>query len=81
MVILLLFFYDGPYRQPWLQLGDKNTKIFYAYLKHQYANNSLHGLINSNGQSIVNSEALKILALEYFETIYNQSHYWNVFLR
>ena len=65
--------------ETWLQLGDRNTKFFYSVIKTQQAKNHITHLINEDGNPVTDSAAIKVEAPAYFEKLFNQRSYWNVF--
>ncbi|KAH7842567.1 hypothetical protein Vadar_006777 [Vaccinium darrowii] len=57
-------------RSNWLKAGDKNTAFFHAQTIQRRQQNRLVGLEDRNGQWWEGDQAVKEIALEYFQTIF-----------
>ncbi|XP_020259351.1 uncharacterized protein LOC109835749 [Asparagus officinalis] len=66
-------------RQLWLQQGDRNSVFFYNSIKHRISTNSIRYLIDQNGSPTSSVENMKLVAPKFYEELFNQSSYWNVF--
>ena len=66
-------------RELWLRLGDRNNKFFHASLKHRYCKNSVCNLVDDHGNAMTDIIKLRTQAPEYYNQLYNQDSYWNIF--
>ncbi|XP_020250145.1 uncharacterized protein LOC109827551 [Asparagus officinalis] len=66
-------------RQLWLQQGDRNTKFFYNAIKHRISTNNIRYIINQDGTPISSFDKMKMIAPRFYEDLFNQTSYWNVF--
>jgi len=62
-------------RKDWLHLG-KNTKFFHSIVARKHARNHISSLIAENGDQVSDTASLRIIAPQYFETLFNQTDYW-----
>ena len=63
-----------------MNMGDKNTKFFYSAVKVRRAKSQINHLISSNGEAVTDMQTIKTLAPVFYEKLFNQQSYWNVFL-
>ena len=59
-------------RENWLNLGNKNTKFFYASLKTREAHNNLNHLLKPDGTPITDIDEIKIQAPLFFEKLFTR---------
>ena len=59
--------------------GDRNTKFFYSVVIAKQSRNHISHLINDKGEAATDIGSIKAEAPAFFESLLNQSSYWNVF--
>ena len=62
-----------------MQLGDKNTQFFHSAAKARTAKNQIRHLITEDGVAISDTDTVKTMAPAYYEALFNQIDYSNVF--
>lgn len=60
-------------KNKWLQLGDKNTKVFHGWAKTRKMKNNIPSLLDSDGVEHTSEEAKGDIAIKYFSELFTSS--------
>lgn len=58
-------------RETWLEVGDKNTKLFNNNTKARRNNNKISKIINVDGELVEEPKAIVEEAITYFQNVLN----------
>ena len=65
--------------ETWLLLGDRINKVFHSATKVRNSKNRINQLIDANGTLISEMSSLRTHAPRFYEELFNQRDYWNIF--
>lgn len=66
-------------RELWLICGDRSNKFFYSAIRNRYCKNSIANLVGQEGNPSTDITKLRMDAPDFYNNIYNQDTYWNIF--
>lgn len=60
-------------KNSWLQVGDKNTKVFYGWFESRRMKNKVHSLIDNDGVEHFDEDAKGKIAIDYFTDLFSSN--------
>ena len=66
-------FWKQKCKNSWLQVGDKNTKVFHGWVESRRMKNKIHYLIDNHGTEHFSEDAMGEVAVAYFKDLFHSN--------
>ncbi|XP_018488079.1 uncharacterized protein LOC108858692 [Raphanus sativus] len=66
-------FWKAKSKNTWLQVGDKNTRVFHGWVETRRMKNRVQSLLNENGVEHYEEEQKGEIAVQYFQNLFSSS--------
>ncbi|WZY69216.1 hypothetical protein YC2023_001456 [Brassica napus] len=66
-------FWKQKCKNSWLQVGDKNTKVFHGWVESRRMKNKIHSLIDNAGIEQFSEDEMGKVAVEYFQELFHST--------